>query len=320
MPTVMPSAPAPSSGEEPLEVTDKLRAAFQAGLVWFPQTEPHLKEAVRYTLAHPGSLIRARLVYSMARAYDLEETVALPMAIGLEYFHTASLLFDDLPCMDDAQERRGAACAHQLYGEAASILAALGLINRAYGLIWETMAGLPEDRRRRSAAFVESCLGLNGVLNGQSLDLHHGPGRRLPRQVLAVALGKTVSLIRLALVLPALLAGAPDRDIRAWQRLATWWGLSYQMLDDLKDVHGQTDQTGKTAQRDGLLNRPNLALTEGTIKTVHRVLRLVRLGDRVLRSRTGRGDSRWAFLGELRKRFASELQPFAHLEEAGAGS
>ena len=69
----------------------------------------------------------------MSRAKDL--------AIALEYFHTASLLFDDLPCMDNASERRGVPCVHLAFGEAGAILAALALINRAYALSWRAVSG-----------------------------------------------------------------------------------------------------------------------------------------------------------------------------------
>ncbi len=150
----------------------ELRAAFASGLPLPAETEPRLSGALRQTLNHPGCLVRARLVYEMAHAHGLAHRRALELAIAVEYFHTASLLFDDLPCMDDALERRGGPCIHRLHGEAAAVLAALGLINRAYALLWRGMADSPADRRARAGAYVEKCLGVNGLLNGQSEDLH----------------------------------------------------------------------------------------------------------------------------------------------------
>lgn len=283
-----------------------LREAFRSGLSLPPETEPHLEGALKHTLAHPGSLVRARLVYEMAQAYSLPKERARCLAVGIEYFHTASLLFDDLPCMDDATARRGVPCVHQTHGEAAAILAALGLVNRAYALVWRGLAGLPTERQVLAGDYVEHCLGVQGVLNGQSEDLHYGSLPESRRSPGKVAVGKTVSLIKLSLVLPALAAGADPDEIRQLERLAAFWGLSYQILDDLKDIFLHADQTGKTGARDKSLNRPNSALAIGAEGSIHRLERLMRLGDRALRRLAARV-STLSYLAEIRARFREEI-------------
>lgn len=138
----------------------------------------------------------------------------MQLAITLEYFHTASLLFDDLPSMDDATHRRGSMCVHHLYGEGPAILAALGLINRAYALLWKAVASSPRADQATALAYVEKNLGLGGLLNGQSFDLHYSelpPSARSPHKV---AMGKTVALIRLSLVLPGIVGGGPMHEQR----------------------------------------------------------------------------------------------------------
>ena len=288
------------------EIKVQLRAAFTTGLPLALETEPSLSGALRQTLNHPGSLVRARLVYEMARAYGLAEMRSENLAIAIEYFHTASLLFDDLPCMDDATERRGEPCVHRTHGEAAAVLAALGLVNRAYALLWRGLAGSTAEQQSQAGAYVERCLGVNGLLNGQSEDLHYPSlpkNRRSPQQV---ATGKTVSLIRLSLVLPALLGGAGPSEVRALERLAAFWGLSYQILDDLKDVFQASDQTGKTAARDQSLNRPNMALAIGPSQSLLRLERLMHLGDRV-QTRLMAHLPSLSFLDEIRHRFRNEI-------------
>jgi len=284
----------------------KLLAAFAAGLPLGPETEPHLRGALQQTLLHPGSLIRAQLVYELAGAYGLKDDRAEKLAVAVEYFHTASLLFDDLPCMDDATQRRGEPCVHRSHGEAAAMLAALGLVNRAYALLWSGLAGSTPEQQSAAGDYVEKCLGVEGVLNGQSQDLHYASrtgNRPSPQQI---ATGKTVSLIQLSLVLPALLGGAEPAEVRLLERLAAFWGLSYQALDDLKDVFQQSEQTGKTAARDASLNRPNLALAIGATNALRRLERLLRLGDCTLERLLQRLPS-LAFLTELRGRFREEL-------------
>ena len=293
----------------------KLLAAFRSSLPLAAETEPHLRGALQQTLSHPGSMVRANLVYDMAGAYGLAEDRSQKLAVAVEYFHTASLLFDDLPCMDDATQRRGEPCIHRSHGEAAAVLAALGLVNRAYALLWSGLAGSTPAQQAAAGNYVEKCLGVEGVLNGQSQDLHYASrtGKRpSPQQI---ATGKTVSLIQLSLVLPALLGGAEPAEVKLLERLAAFWGLSYQAIDDLKDVFQASEQTGKTAARDASLNRPNLALAIGAPNAFRRLERLMRLGDCTLDRLVERLPS-LVFLTELRGRFREELAGFQNSQPA----
>ena len=105
---------------------------------------------------------------------------------------------------------------------------------------------------------------MEGLLNGQSLDLHYcDVAPHAARQPRRIARGKTVSLIRLTLALPAMLGGASGREIQQIERISVFWGLGYQMVDDLKDVLQSAAQTGKTPARDVLLDRPNIAAAIG---------------------------------------------------------
>ncbi len=290
----------------------RLRRAFQARLPLPQGTEPHLGGALRDTLQHPGSMVRAELAYRIACLFGLSEDRSENLAIAIEYFHTASLLFDDLPSMDDAQLRRGVPCAHQVYGEGAAILAALALINRAYALVWKSVAGLPPEVQSAGLGYLERHLGLAGLLNGQSQDLHYGCLSEHLREPQSIAMGKTVSLIRLALVLPAIIGQARPYEANLLDRLATFWGLSYQTLDDLKDVLHGDHVHGKTAARDACLDRPNLALTIGVPESFDRIERLMNLGSQVI-ARLVHRRPRLAFLRDVRVQFNKEI---ANLSEA----
>ncbi len=286
--------------------TDRFSRAFRNSFP-FPRTlDPHLEEALRHVLDHPGSLIRPSMVMQMAATCGVASEPARDLAIALEYFHSASLIFDDLPCMDNALERRGAPCAHLVFGEAGAVLAALGLINRAYALTWSALAACPAERQPRAMAYVEQRLGVEGLLNGQSLDLHYHLLPHTAQTTESIARGKTVSLIRLTLVLPAMLGDASPREIQLLERLAAYWGLAYQVLDDLKDVLQDAKETGKTPARDVLLDRPNSAAVLGVPIALHRAGRLIRAGDRTLRHLL---DARPAldFLESLRARLDGEL-------------
>ena len=261
----------------------RLSRAFRESLPLPQGLEPHLRDALRRVLENPGSLIRPEIAVDIALAYEVSETAATDLAIGLEYFHTASLLFDDLPSMDDALERRGRRCIHVDFGDAGAILAALALVNRAYALTWSAVAKAPAECRPEAMSYVERHLGVEGLLHGQSMDLHYAMLPHDFRTTEQTAIGKTVSLIRLTLVLPALIGGAPSEEVRMLERIALFWGLSYQIVDDLKDVLQNSTESGKTASRDVPLGRPNIALVLGVEAACERLRRLINLGDQMLR-------------------------------------
>ena len=194
----------------------------------------------------------------------------------------------------------------------AHILSALALINRAYSLVWKSVSGLSPEVQAAALTYLERYLGIAGLLNGQSQDLHYSPLSHRVSNPQSIAMGKTVSLIRLALVLPAIAAQARPEETRRLERLAIFWGLSYQTLDDLKDVLHAGDLNGKTAARDAFLGRPNLALSIGTPESFERIDRLMNLAGRVI-ARLTRSRPRLAFLREVRVQFNKEI---ASLSEA----
>lgn len=264
--------------------TSFLAEAFSTSLSFPAALDPNFEDSLNYVLNTPGSLVRPKLVFQMATAYGLNPVQARELAVALEYFHTASLLFDDLPCMDNALERRGVPCTHLVFGEEGAILTALALINRAYALTWRAVTGCPQARQAQALGFIEDCLGVGGLLNGQSFDLHFAALPCTLETTERIARGKTVSLIRLTLALPAMLGGASARELQQIERISLFWGLGYQIVDDLKDVLQSAAQTGKTPARDAELDRPNIAVAIGVGSAVGRLTRLIDLGDKVLGS------------------------------------
>jgi len=284
-----------------------LQESFCASLPLPSLLEPGFEGALRHVLSIPGSMVRPRMVLRVGSAYDLNAESAHNLAIALEYFHTASLIFDDLPCMDNALERRGAPCVHVEFGEATAILSALALINRAYALTWKSIAARPQDGRHQVMTYIEKRLGVEGLLNGQSLDLHYATLPHTRETTERIARGKTVSLIRLTLVVPAMLGGAPVREIQLLERIAVCWGVGYQIIDDLKDVLQSAAETGKTVARDDLLGRPNIASAIGICGAVERLERLMRLGDRTLHRLLIHRPA-LSFLSKLRSDLEGELR------------
>ncbi|HEX6202396.1 MAG TPA: polyprenyl synthetase family protein [Thermoanaerobaculia bacterium] len=253
----------------------RVERAFRTLLPLGDGLEEHLRGALEDLLAHPGSLVRAQLAYGILAARGAARRRALALATAVEYFHTASLVFDDLPAMDDAVMRRGHPCPHVVHGEAAATLAGLALITRAYELLWRSLEAVPPADRRRAARVVAQCLGVGGILDGQARDVHFDPRAGGAASVTAVALGKTVPLIRLALVLPARVAGVAEEGVELLERLAEAWGLAYQAVDDFRDLLAGGPESGKSGDRDAVLGRPNLAHRAGRRQALERLSALL---------------------------------------------
>lgn len=284
----------------------RLRSALIENSPALLSTDARLREAVAFAAENPGKLVRARLVLAAAEVHGLDEGAAERLACAVEYFHVASLLFDDLPCMDDALTRRGRPCVHKLFGESTAILVALAFINRAYALSGFAFAPYPAEIRLRATACLDACLGPAGLIGGQAADLAFAQGDRSARSVSSVALRKTGSLFWLAVYFPALLAAPSGAELRALKALCIYWGLAYQAADDLQDALLSAFETGKTTGRDRALTRPNLAHALGVPEARARIRRLI-LQARGAVARLEGASPRWGYLGGFHREFVEPM-------------
>ena len=276
-----------------------MQERFTNGMGGFERVETRMASAMQDILARPGSLVRAVAAYLMGIAMGVHEEGAIAMGCGIEYLHTASLVFDDLPAMDDARMRRGAACVHVVHGEAVAMLAALALVNRGYAMMWQGISHATPQRRVKAGEWIDGRLGIGGVIGGQAHDLSGWRGGQSAAEVSEVAARKTGDLLRLTLVLPAIVGHGTLREIQLLDRLALLRGLAYQAADDLKDVISHEDHSGKTGGRDEELGRPNLVAAEGLPAALRRFRRLSETGDRVQAALPGPSEN-WKMLDMLR--------------------
>jgi len=276
-----------------------MAGSFTHGIGRLNRVEPRLAAALRDVLSRPGSLVRAVTAYLIGLAMGMNEEAARALGCGIEYLHTASLIFDDFPSMDDSHLRRGASSLHVAHGEAVATLAALAMINRGYALLWQGIQQASPSRAMMAGSWIDSKLGINGLIGGQAWDLHGWDDQQCAAEVSEIAARKTGDLLRLTMVLPAIVGNGTRREIQLLDRLALLRGLAYQAADDLKDVYSTDLISGKTSGRDQMLGRPNLVVAEGVGAAMERCGRLIAMGDRVQKSLPG-SDRRWGMLGMLR--------------------
>lgn len=262
-----------------------------------------LDEAIEYALSCRGSGVRQTLAGAVGRTCGLRVDDADALAGAIESFHHASLILDDLPCMDDAAERRGRACLHRVAGEDQAILAALALINHGYTGCWRVSAAYPR-RAGMAARLVANCMGERGILDGQSRDLHFQPvcGAAAVR---TIAVQKTGMLLKLALVLPAVLSGADWGTLLRLSRLALLWGRLYQGIDDFSDLLLAGESSGKTPFRDLSQARPNLVVALGLQAASKELAVLAARADSICRDFVER-DEDWIMLEQFHARMGEK--------------
>ncbi len=202
-----------------------------------PKIETRFNEAVEYALFSGGKRLRPVLTLLGAELFGGKPELMMPAAVAGEFIHTSSLIFDDLPCMDNAPERRGKTSLHEKFGEGLAVLVAIGFLNASYGLIFVNHANLPERAMLAHAELVE-CIGASGMLGGQSVDLAlaKGAGEISNYENESVRNLKTSALMRLSLRVGAILAGASHLDLVTLSRFAELLGDAYQLSDDLIDL------------------------------------------------------------------------------------
>lgn len=221
--------------------------------------ETQFNEAVEYSAFPGGKRLRPVLTLLGAELFGGQATDVLHAAIAVEFIHTSSLIFDDLPAMDDSHERRGKLTLHKKYGEGLSTLVAIGFLNQAYALVTRDARG---DRRRSADAVLEivECIGPAGMIGGQSVDLKLREiveckicSARIAGGVLNL---KTSSLIRLALRLGGILTGAAEKDLDNLSLFAENLGQAYQISDDIIDASEDfsTNETSHSVDLDGSRN------------------------------------------------------------------
>ena len=227
------------------------------------QEDGGIPAAMRYTALAPGKRIRPLLTLAVADLYGVPRSESLPAACAIEMVHACSLILDDLPCMDNADLRRGLPANHQVKGEATAILAAFALLNRAYGLLAGAAAEVEEPAQSEVGRCLSRALGTEGVIGGQALDLAADSPRADLDRLERIHSRKTGSLFIASVEVGAILGRSPLSERGALVAFAKNLGLAYQILDDWLDATGSPRTLGKPSGKDGRGNFVTLVGAEG---------------------------------------------------------
>ncbi|WCM59893.1 polyprenyl synthetase family protein [Paenibacillus polymyxa] len=224
-----------------------------------PQGIPTMKEqlidAANYSLEGDGKRIRPILTWVMGvNEYGLDASAIVPLLRSLEYMHTASLIFDDLPSQDNASTRRGRQTLHQVHNSATAELTGLYLIQKAIG----EQSSLDQFNAETVLALIQySAQKAEDMCMGQAMDLDSKGKALTLEQLNMVCFYKTGVAFEACLVMPAMLAQVKKSEIAALKKFAYHMGIAFQIKDDLLDVEGDMLLLGKPVGQDSDNNNSN---------------------------------------------------------------
>lgn len=230
-----------------------------AQLIGGAEANSHLTPAVRYALLAPGKRLRPLLCLMSAQCLGGKLENAIDPACAIEMFHTASLIVDDLPCMDNAEMRRGQVSCHRQYGNANTILVAFELLSHGYQVINQAL-GLSDSTRVQLTQVMARATGISGLIGGQVRDLAAERDNVIDTpdtsRVMRIHELKTGALFIAAAESGGIVAGLHGDDLIPIRDFAAKVGLAYQTLDDLLDAQGTSKSTGKDVGKDA--DKPTL--------------------------------------------------------------
>lgn len=231
---------------------------------------PLLAAALQYAVFPGGARVRPKLCVAVALANRGDApTLAAAAAASVELLHCASLVHDDLPCFDNAAERRGKPSVHARFGEPVALLAGDALIVSAFALL--ARPELPaRDRLPQLLRVVAEGVGSPcGIAAGQAWESE--PRVDVPLYHRA----KTGALFIAATAAGAAAAGVP---VEPWRALGAKIGEAYQVADDIQDATSTAEEIGKPCGVDQALDRPSAVSELGLDGATRRLKELVEEG------------------------------------------
>lgn len=220
---------------------------------YIPEDGTDLTNAMRYSLLVGGKRIRPVLTLAFCELMGGNAEKALPFACAVEMVHTYSLIFDDLPAMDNDDMRRGKPSNHKVFGEAMAMLGGLGLLSKAFELTTASpvLAGIDTETALKASNLLSRAAGLDGILPGQAFDIENDGTKTLSyEEVLKIHKLKTSAMLEASVLLGCLAAGTGDKTQAKAREYAVNVGLAFQIRDDILDVIGNSEKMGKTLGKD----------------------------------------------------------------------
>ncbi|KIM06332.1 MAG: geranyl transferase [Sulfurovum sp. PC08-66] len=231
----------------------KFEKYLQENLPKIQTFHPIYEDALGMMLIAGGKRFRPMLLLSVVDAYEpLLYDASMRVALGVEMFHTYSLIHDDLPSMDDAPLRRGFETIHKKYDETTAILAGDALNSDAFYSI--ATAPLRDDVKIKLIKILGQNGGSGGMVLGQAIDCYFENTPLTIEQLKTLHINKTAKLIAASLLMGAVIVNLDKKTQDRLYQFGLDVGLLFQIQDDIIDATQSEQEAGKTTGNDGNKN------------------------------------------------------------------
>lgn len=210
-------------------------------------------DSMNYSVMAGGKRIRPVLALECCRLCCGDYKKATAFACALEIIHSYSLIYDDLPCMDNDTMRRGKPTNHVVFGEDIALMAGMGLYCRAFEIVTDTYKefGLTETQLIDGIKALLKASGMNGIVLGQVLDIDNVAGKHTDLDYIQrVHDYKTSAMLEASSEVGAICGDATEKQRAALLEYSKNIGLAFQIRDDILDVTGTDGNMGKTLGKD----------------------------------------------------------------------
>ncbi len=233
--------------EEYQKKVEKIEEILRSYLPEDMEEQQVIADAMEYSLMAGGKRLRPMLMQETCALYGGDPELAEPFMAAIEMIHTYSLVHDDLPAMDDDEYRRGRKTTHIVYGEDMGILAGDALLNYAFETAFTAFDRFPKQSLLigKALQILGRKAGIYGMIGGQVVDVKE-TGKQISGETLDFIYRlKTGALIEASMMIGAVLAEAPEAEVKRMERVAGLVGMAFQIRDDILDVTSTREELGK---------------------------------------------------------------------------
>jgi len=257
---------------------DLLNTAMDEYLEPIDQYPSEIHEAMRYSVFTDGKRLRPILMFATYEMLIGRKNIGrlkrlMPAACALEFIHTASLIHDDLPSVDNSSERRGKPTCHVKFGEATAILAGDALITKAIEILTEIKQ---TKLALECIQILTHAMSTRGMIGGQAVDIISAKKKVNVTTLRYIHLKKTGALLQAAMDLACAFENSSENVRLTMSNFAVNLGLSYQIVDDILDEVGSFEVLGKNPGEDARNQKATYPAFIGLEKSKKEALKLLR--------------------------------------------
>ncbi len=224
-----------------------------------------LRDVMLYSVLSGGKRIRPYILAETAKLYNVKPSIYKYPCMAVELAHCFSLIYDDLPCMDNDDLRRGKPTVHIAFSESTALLGGASLLVYAFKILSLKNFKVDNKEKVKIVNSFSDVIGAEGILSGQYLDLEaeRKDYNLNMKKYMTIQEKKTSLLIAFCTLTGGILGNASTKDLKNLLDIGLLIGRIFQTQDDILDLEGTEKEMGKKVNKDHKLNKPTIIRLKG---------------------------------------------------------